>query len=162
MSANQPKNMNNATVNNFKFILGKVPEVEYFCQSVNLPSLTMGETPQPTPLIDRPLPGDKLTFGELTIDFIVDEELRSYEAIYNWMVSITTPDRSTQYAGTTNVYSQASLIVTTNASNPILEITFNDIFPTSLADLNFSTAGNADPLIGNATFRFKNYEIRRL
>ena len=162
MSANQPANMNNATVNNFKFVMAKIPELEYFCQSVNIPSITMGEALQPNPLIDRPIPGDKLTFGELSIEFIIDEELRSYEALHNWMTSITRPQTTNQYAGESFVYSDAALIVTTNSSNPLLEITFKDIFPTSLGDINFTTAGNADPLIGDVSFRFRAYEIRRL
>ena len=162
MSANQPSNMNNATVNNFKFVMAKIPEIEYFCQSVNIPSMTMGEAIQPNPLIDRPMPGDKMTFGELSIEFIVDEELRSYEALHNWMKSINTPETTNQYAGESSVYSDAALIITTNSSNPLLEITFRDMFPTSLGDLNFTTGGNADPLIGDVSFRFRTYEIRRI
>lgn len=161
MSVNQPKNMNNATVNNFKFVIGKIPHVEYFCQSVNIPSITLGEVNQFTPILDRPMPGDKLTYGELSIEFLIDEELRSWEALHNWMIAIGKPASTTQY-DYDGQFTDATLIVTTNSSNPILEIRFIDIFPTSVGDLNFTTAGNADPLIGDASFRFRGYEITRL
>jgi hypothetical protein len=161
MSATQPKNFNNATVNNFKFLMGKIPEVEYFCQSVNIPSITLGEAIQATPILDRPLPGDKLTYGEMSIEFIIDEEFRSWEALHNWMVSIGKPVSTNQY-DFDGQFTDATLILTTNNSNPLMEIRFIDIYPTSLGDLNFTTQGNADPLIGDASFRFRGYEINRL
>lgn len=157
---NQPKNLNQATVNNFRMVFSKLPTMEFFITACNIPSITMGETYQPNYNIDRPLPGDKLTYGEMSIEFIVDEELRNWEEIHNWLVSIGTPKSTAQYSAS-GVFADASLIITTNSSVPLLEFKFLDIFPVSLADLQFSNAGNADSLIGSASFRFRGYDIIR-
>lgn len=157
----QPSNLNNATINNFRMVFSKLPTMEFFVTDCNIPSITLGEALAPNYNIDRPVPGDKLTYGELSVEFVVDEELRNWEEIHNWMISIGTPASTSQYdyAGQ---FSDASLIVTTNSSNPKVEFKFIDAFPVSLGDLQFSNAGAADTLVGSASFRFRGYDIIRL
>jgi hypothetical protein len=158
---NQPKNMNPASINNFKMVFSKLPTMEFFVTDCNIPSITMGETFQPSYNIDAPLPGDKLSYGELSIEFIVDEELRNWEEIHNWMISIGTPKSPEQYDRAGSL-TDATLIIMSNSMNPILEFTFIDVFPTSLGDLQFSNAGNSDTLLGSASFRFRAYDINRV
>lgn len=157
----QYSNLNYQTNTNFKFGIKRLPGMEYFCQTVNLPSITLGETTQFTPIIDRPLPGDKLTYGEISIEFLVDEEMRNWEEIHNWLIAVGYPKSTDQYVAGQE-YSDATLTVLTNSSNPMMEITFIDMFPTSLGDLQFTTTGGADTLIGSASFRFRGYDIRRV
>lgn len=158
---NQPENLNNATMNNFRFGIQGLPTFEYFVTDVNLPSLTMGEAVQANPLIDRPLPGDKITYGEVSIEFLVDEEFRNWQEIHDWMISLGSPKSLDQYKSN-EVYKDATLTLLTNSMNPMMEITFIDMFPTSLGDLQFGSAGAADSLIGSASFRFRAYDIRRI
>lgn len=153
--------MNPASINNFKMVFSKLPTMEFFITDCNIPSITMGETFQPSYNIDAPLPGDKLSYGELSIEFIVDEELRNWEEIHNWMISIGTPKSPDQY-DKAGALTDATLIIMSNSMVPILEFTFIDIFPTSLGDLQFSNAGSADTLLGNTSFRFRAYDINRV
>jgi hypothetical protein len=157
---NQPKNVNIQNINNFKMVFAKAPTMEFFVTDCNIPSITLGEALQPTYLVDAPVPGDKLTYGELTVEFQVDEELRNWQEIHDWLISIGTPANTSQY-DRAGQYSDASIIITSNSSNPLLEFKFIDVFPTSLADLTFSNAGNADTLLGSASFRFRGYDIIR-
>ena len=158
---NQPQNMNEAKVNNFKFSIQGLPHFEFFVTDCNIPSMTIGEAVQPNPLIDRPVPGDKITYGELSIEYIVDEELRNWQEIHDWMTKLAFPDNFTQYS-TAEQYKDAVLMIMSNSGNPIIEIGFIDIFPVSNGDLQFSNAGNADTVLGSASFRFRAYEINRL
>lgn len=158
---NQPTNLNNATINNFRMVFSKLPTMEFFVTDANIPSITLGETLAPNYLIDRPLPGDKLTYGEFSVEFVVDEELRNWEEIHNWLISIGTPSATTQF-DRAGQFSDASLIITTNSSIPVVEFKFIDMFPVSLGDLQFSNAGAADTLLGSASFRFRGYDIVRL
>ena len=41
--------------------------------------------------------GDKLTFGNLDISFIVDEYLENYITIHNWLLGIGFPKNRTQF-----------------------------------------------------------------
>lgn len=158
---NQPQNLSEAKINNFKFGIQGLPTFEFFVTDCNIPSMTLGEAVQPSPLIDRPVPGDKITYGELSIEYIVDEELRNWQEIHDWMTKLAFPDNFDQFKGEEQ-YKDATLTILSNSGNPILEVTFIDIFPTSNADLQFSNAGNADTVLGSASFRFRAYELNRL
>ena len=59
----------------FKFTLDRAKKVSFFCNQANIPDITLGVAEQPTWLIDLPVPGDKLQFGDLNLRFMVDEAL---------------------------------------------------------------------------------------
>ena len=40
---------------------------------------------QPNYLRDIPTPGDKMDFGDLSLRFLVDEDLKNYMEIQKWM-----------------------------------------------------------------------------
>ena len=61
--------------NGFKFQVHSIPNVAYFCQSANIPDVSMGTPIVATPLVDYAEPGDKLQFGELQIRFLIQENL---------------------------------------------------------------------------------------
>ena len=44
-----------------------------------------------------PILGDQLTFGNLLVSFIVDEELANYKTIHDWMVGIGFPKSRQQF-----------------------------------------------------------------
>ena len=167
-----PSNINPLSPNGFKFTITKIPEVEFFCQEVNLPEISIGSFIQGTPFSDAHVPGEKLTYGELNVQFLVDEEMVNYTAIYNWIVALGFPQNYQQYttymtaqaiasaSELSKNYSDALLQVLNNTNNPIKTIQFRDIFPTTLGSLTFlSTAQDVQYLVGNATFRFTYYEF---
>ena len=53
--------------------------------------LSLGEAVIPTPYKDIPIMGDKITFGNLDVSFIVDEHLENYVSIHNWLIGIGFP-----------------------------------------------------------------------
>ncbi|BCU99394.1 MAG: hypothetical protein CM15mV27_1130 [Caudoviricetes sp.] len=71
---------------NFKY--KNCPKVEYFTTACNIPGISLNATVQPTPLADIPLPGDTISFGDLEITFLVDENLENYREIHGWMYGI--------------------------------------------------------------------------
>ena len=74
----QPTQLDYASPTQFKFSLLKLPKVEYFCTSVNLPGITLDTEVQSTRFKPIPVPGATLTYDTLQMSFIVDENLRKY------------------------------------------------------------------------------------
>ena len=75
--------------NNFRLLIDKTPNVEYYVRTVTLPGLQFGETTQPTGSgLDAYFPGDKASFDTLDVSFLVDEDLENFKEIYDWMDSI--------------------------------------------------------------------------
>ena len=88
----QPTKLDYASPTQFKFSILKLPKVEYFCTSVNIPGISLGGAlSQATSLKDIPLPGDKLTYEPLSMTFLVDENLENFQEIHGWLVGLGFP-----------------------------------------------------------------------
>ena len=55
----QPAKLDYASPIQFRFKCTKLPEVEFTCQTANIPGISLGSGTQPTSLVDVPIPGDK-------------------------------------------------------------------------------------------------------
>lgn len=172
LSCPYPSNINPLSPNGYMFSIAKLPEVSYFCQEVNLPTLSLGSSVQNTPLAANNIPGDMLDFSPLTVQFLVDENMSNYKAIHNWMVGLGFPEKNSQYddmlassvnanaSNSAKAYSDAVLGVLGNTGSTIQTIQFIDLYPESLESLTFlSTSQDVQYLVGVATFRYTHYKF---
>ena len=61
------------------------------------------------------------------------------------------------------MYSDAYLMILSNKNNPIVEIDFKNVFPTSIGGLSFDGgATDVEYLTCDVTFKYQIYEIRTL
>ena len=95
--ARQPTKLDYASPTQFKFQIIKLPKVEYFCTAANVPGINLGTAEQITPLKDIPLPGDRLQYDTLTIQFLVDENLENYREIHGWLVGLGFPSKHQEF-----------------------------------------------------------------
>ena len=99
--SNQIQNRNFLSPVGFKFTLAKYPKVSFFCNSSRIPEISLGTAIQPSYLKDLDVPGEKLTYGDLTISFLVDEGLENYMAVHNWMTGLGFPETTQQFKNLT-------------------------------------------------------------
>ena len=168
---NQPTNQNFLSPLGFKLQVKKTPHVNYFVQSVNIPSVSLGTADAETPFIKIPFPGTKLTFGNLQVTFKVDEDMANYIEIYGWLRAVGFPDNFAQYtniagaalASGDGVFSDITLVVLDSAMNPNLEVTFFDCFPVDLSSIELdSTSGDVQYVTATVTFANRRFEIKTL
>lgn len=170
----QPDNVNYLSPLGFRFVIKKLPHVNYFCQNVSIPSVSLGVAEYPTPLVNIPMPGGKLSYEPLTIRFKVDEDLKNYIEVYNWLLGLGHPislNQTRDLSRTAEVpalregaassfVSDGTLVVLTSHKNPSHSVTFRDMFPIALSELQFdSTDVDVIHLEGIATFRYRSFEI---
>jgi len=165
---NQPDNKSFLSPIGFRFNVQKLPHVNYFCTSAEIPDIAMGQidTVNNT-FIKLPVPGDKLTFGVLNVRFMVDEDMKNFLEIYDWMVALGYPDNFSQYEsiarGIQNVgevYSDGSLIITTSQYKPNVEVKFIDMYPVSLSALSFDiSVTDVEYLQADVGFAYRKYEL---
>ena len=67
----QPTKLDYASPTQFKFGIVQLPKVEYFTTAANIPGIALADAIFPTPFKDIPMQGDKLTYNNLTIEFLV-------------------------------------------------------------------------------------------
>jgi len=168
--------------NAFRFVIKDLPNVAYTCQSANLPSLQLGFAVQPTPFTDVPRIGDKLSYGEFTIRFLIAEDMSNYKELYEWMVAIGFPQNYEQYKAFTGerlnrfpfyksksgmsevlAYSDGTLTILDSNNVAKTNIILKDLFPTSVEALDFDiTSQTVDYFVGIASFKYTSFEIQTL
>jgi hypothetical protein len=145
----------------------RLPNVQFFTQSVNIPSFSMQLIEQPNPFKPIPIPGDRAVYGDLPISFIVDESMDNYIEVYNWMKGLAFPDNFNQYKNLDNseygLLTDISIVVMNSHKNPNIEFQFKDCFPVSLSDVTLDTT-QSDLIYPQATvsFTFKDFTITQL
>lgn len=145
----------------FQFILSHSPNVDFFSNSVNIPTIDLGTAVQSTYLRDIAVPGDKLEYGDLVIQFLVDEDMKNYLEIYKWLMALGYPDTVGQaYDKYNRSYSDATLQILSSNFQVNAQINFEDMFPVSLSGLQFdATAGDVQYLTAEAVFKYKIFTV---
>mgnify|MGYP003321351814 CR=1 FL=1 len=88
----QIQNRNFLAPTGFKLVLNRAPKVAFFSNAANIPGIILGEATQPTYLKDIPTPGDKIVFDDFNIRFLVDEDLKNYMELQNWIRGLGYPE----------------------------------------------------------------------
>ena len=95
--ARQPTVFDYSQNNQFQLNIPIFPLTQWFVVSCNVPGVTMGQGVVPTPLIDIPLMGDKLTYDQFNMTFLVDEKLKNYIELHDWLVNMAAPQSQEQF-----------------------------------------------------------------
>ena len=154
----------------FEFSIARFPKVSFFCNTASLPQISLGGAEQANYLKQLMHPGDRVEYGELPINFLVDEDMLNYTIIHNWMTGLGFPESMQQFIDVTtdesgqremlNQYSDATLTILNSNYNPIVKIKFWDLYPTSLSSLDFTaTDTDINYFQSSATFSFLYMQI---
>ena len=186
VNTREPTVLDYASPVQFRFKCSKLPTVEFFCQTANIPGITLGQATVDTPLKSIPFPGDELNYQDLGISFLVDENLNNYKEIHDWLLGLGAPQNHNQFStlrdtGTDRVpgqttnspnnnavsdggtYSDATLTILNSKNIAKVEIRFHNIFPTSLGSLSYDVqASDVNYLQASVDFSYMYYEIVQL
>ena len=153
----------------FKFTLAKEPKVSFFSNSSRLPEISLGTAVQTNYLKNIDIPGDRLTYGDLNLTFLVDENLENYMAIHNWLTGLGYPESTSQYEDLIvtdnirepeNAFSDGSLHILNSNFRDVAIVKFNDLFPVYLSSLEFkSSETDVNYITAEATFKYTVYNI---
>ena len=184
----QPTKLDYASPTQFRFGIHQLPKVEFFTIGCNLPGINMGDAVFPTPFKDIPVMGDRLTYENLTINFIVDEHLENYRSLHEWMVAIGFPKDRKQFSdfrsntyntpepppistsqdfadtkistSVSALFSDANLVLLSNKNNAIVQVLFRNLYPVSLSGLQYAQdATDVQYLTATADFSYQIYEF---
>lgn len=181
---NEVYNRNHNSPLKFSFSVEKLPNVNFFVQEVNVPGLSINKIDTGTPFVKIPVPSEKMTFSDLQVTFLVDEDYENWYEIFRWMEGIAFPETMKQYKtvrdGTdkdlhgktlpqnrpkgflNHIHSDANLILRTSHNNSTIELEFKDCWPAGLTDLTFSTTQTEDnPLTATVTLAYTRYTVKK-
>ena len=148
----QPKNINPLADVQFKFDVAALPNTSFFIQTVNLPGVSLEAAVIATPQLQNfSRHTGIITYEALDVTFMIDEYLKNWQEIYEWIV------------GKESKYTSAVLTILSSSMNPTMEIHFKEIFPTSLSAISFDST-TTDPVyqIATVSFNYTEYIIKNL
>tara|TARA_B100001996_G_scaffold131607_1_gene100081 strand:- start:197 stop:790 length:594 start_codon:yes stop_codon:yes gene_type:complete len=173
---NQINNRNYLSPLGFKLIISKIPKVDFLCQSANIPSISMGTAVQSTYLKDIAVPGDKPVYDDLTVRFIIDENMENYLSLNKWITGLGYPESLKQYQQLGDIgpdlatqdntdprwfeFSDATLQILSSNYQPNINVNFRGCFPVAVSTLEFdSTQRDYSYFTCEATFKYDFYTI---
>ena len=183
--ARQPDQLDYASPTQFRFGILQLPKVEFFTINANLPGIEGANIDFFTPYKNFPVMGEKITYNPLTITFIVDEYLENYKSLHDWMTGIGFPSNRSEFRTHRDVtsntpaggseppvdliglatpdramYSDAFLMILSNKNNPILNVNFENVFPTSLSGLDYTQgATDVEYMTAEVEFQYQIYKF---
>ncbi len=98
------------------------------------------------------IPGDKIEYEDITFKILVDENMKNYTELYNWI-------KGNHSSGTIS-YEDIILQIFNSSSNKNKEIKFVSAFPVSVSAVQFDTqVEGIDYLSIDVTFRYDRFQI---
>lgn len=158
----------------FIFTIPRLTSTQFFCQAANIPGISTHTKYQTTAFLDLAIPGDKIIFEDLNIEFLLDEELQSWIGISEWMRGIAFPENFDQHINLRHQskyservefpqYADAELVVLSSSNQPTVKVYFKDLFPISLSAIDFDIRLSSEKVMtASASFKYKRYDVEIL
>ena len=182
----QPAVFDYSQQSQFKVFLPLFPTTEWFVVRANVPGVSLGQAVQTTPMLDMPIIGDKLTYDDFYVTFLVDEELKNYTEMHDWLINCAAPQQRSQFRGKErpdgipkrpqteimdlvlgnvkqsdrDLYSNLDLFIMSSKNNPVVKIQMVEAFPISLTNIEYShQESDVTYAECTATFAFSYFTI---
>jgi hypothetical protein len=148
----------------FIVTIKRLPNVEFFTQRTSIPSISVSPIEHPTPFKPTFENGDRLNYSDLSLSFIINEDMSNYIEIFNWIKGYSFPENFDQYRNIQNgLKSDISVKILNSHKNPSTIINYRDCFPTDLSDVILDTT-QTDVVYpeATATFRYNYFDIETI
>ena len=121
-------------------------------------------------LKDLDIPGDKLTYGDFSLRFLVDENMENYMSVHNWLTGLGYPETTKQFKDLTTdddgqrdlnkQFSDGSLHILNSNFRDVAIVKFKDLFPVSLTSLEFeSSDSDINYFTAEVSFKYTVYNV---
>ena len=160
----QPSTNNYLSSNYFQLEITRLPTVTYHCQTASIPALNLTPAEQPSPFGTYPkLVGGRYSFEDLSVSFMVDEEMKNWLEVFRWLESLGAMESWDTVIDYGDFFSDISLTVMNSAYKRNYEVRFKNAFPTSLTGIEFNSSSmDNETIIASATFTYDSYNITAL
>ena len=130
-------------------------QTSYGIQEVNLPGMSFSHIQVQRHSVLGNIQGDTITYNDLSLNIIVDEELNTWKEIVNKMQEMRNPDVSTAEKKEEMGY----LEIQDDNTNKVLKLEFYGMIVESIDDLAYSTNGEDEIITMGVTIKYDYYQI---
>jgi len=151
----------------FRVTIKRLPNVEFFVQRANIPSISVQPVELPNPFNKTYVTPDKLQYSNLDLTFIIDEEMNNYLEVYNWISDIAFPRDFNEFKrineSTDGLESDITIQILNSHKNLNLEAKFINCFPISISDVVLDTTqSDLTYTEATATFQYESFNINKI
>lgn len=171
-----PTNVNPLQPNKFQLNFSRLPNTQFFAQTISVPGISISEAMQPTPFVDLFVPGEKAVYDLLNVTFVVDEMLQTWTEVHDWIRAMAFPKEFEEYKNLdmlnkltsrqltkTPQYSDCTVTILSSSNNPIIKFKYYDVFPTTLSSFVISSTDSPESIItADASFRYSYFDIEKI
>lgn len=160
-------NLNIASGNNFQLHFPVLPYSKDLQDSKDLvlhvygailPGVNFDATPHSWQGFDTKRIDSNLIFTDLTVDFLVTEDMRNWISVFKWMAFIN--NNKDKISGAPKEYTiDSNLVVSDNYGTEILKVKFINMCPIDLNAVNLSYRDGETVLESTCTFAYDRFEI---
>lgn len=130
----------------------KFSNLEYFITTINLPTINLPEVSSGFKNYQGFVAGDTVTYDPLDVTFLIDEDMKNYTEVYNWIKSNANEAIPKKH--------DIILSIMSSHNNLNKQIKFTNALPTSLVGVEFTTqATDIEYLQSTISFRYDYFEI---
>ena len=163
----QSEQINFLQITGARFEISRLPHTTFLTESVYFPTMVLPDITVGNPFQKLNYASSEIDFGRLAVEFKVDEKMKNFVEIFNWMKGLGFPESQEQYAELKDtsrknggLRSDASVVIMSSSNNPIKEFVFRDLFPISLGGLRFvSTNSTVEYQVATVVFSIRDFVI---
>lgn len=126
--------------------------------SMEVASVTRG--PKYSKLANNNIAGTGTTYDDLSIQFLVDEDLQTYAEIYKWMITMNNPTGGSISDGKVPVTILLH-ILDNNKDKIVATYRFINAFPKSISSVewNYTESGDVETVTCEVEFEYSYFEM---
>jgi len=113
-----------------------------------------------------PMPGNTMTYGELSFEVLLDEDFVAYTEMYNWMLRLVNEEqvkKRDDFSGqtaTAPTFADIHVTALTSHNNQNVKFKYFDCVPVNIGDIRFEANNQSvEYYTFNASFRFSHFDI---
>lgn len=140
--------------------------LQFYAQTVQHPSADLDNVEVSYPRAGTvPFIGESITFGVLSMDVLVDENMRVYQEMYDWLVRATEEthklqtSRFSRSAPKIASYHDVQVHILTSHNNVNHSFKYINCCPTGIGNINFQATTSEQYTTFPVSFRFDYFEF---
>jgi hypothetical protein len=127
------------------------------CTAINIPTIILGQTEQPTNIRKIWIPGDSMEFEDVNAQFMLQENMENWTAVMDWMWRLRDPDEISMERETCDL----AVDILNAKHETVVECTLIDVFPFTMSDVPLTQQiDDVEPSRFDVSFKINGFTYR--
>lgn len=149
-------NLSNQFGSNVAFVITGAEDLLLWCKSYKLPGISMTPDNIPQTPYAVKLPSADFSFGDMDLDFFVDEDYTNFQNIITWMMKFYDGSWTLE----DDVVSANLFLFNNQMTSVVMRTEFTELFPIGFNGFDFGNVKMDETITMNISFAYNRWRIR--